>query len=289
MKRVLIIALIATAFVGCNKDSNDDIYGSSASFECVDGDTTWTKGDQVGIYMVVTGAATLVVPVSGIEALNVPYAATTSSSTTTMLEPTSKTIYLPADGTVVDFYAYSPYTTSGVADGVYSIDISSQDIDSALRSASSTRVSNSNPNVKLSFVNQLTKLSLNLSTSKSISDLTDLSAKITGHYTTAKANLLSGELYDRGDIADMELNTSQGGSLVEGLLIPTESVAASTVIFTVGEEEYIWDISAIDFEAGTEITYNIEVDKVPVVIGEGEINPWGDGADAAIKPSLVLN
>ena len=284
MKKTILAALALLVLVSCNKESGTVVEPQSGAVNFSStpltrvSNGTWDVGDKIGIFMVAKGETDLTVSISLAEALNVPYtAASNGVASSDFTTTTENTIYYPVDGSAVDFYAYYPYA-SDVTSGVYSVDVSSQvakNID--LLTATVTDMSkNSTLDVNLSFFHQLTKLTLNLTKGDGMLDLAGLTTRIVGHNTTAKLNLQSLEISELGTVADVALNTSEDGVSVTAILLPTAAMANSSIVFTLDGNDYIWDISALAFEQGKEYKYNVRMTKIPIVVGDAEITPWGE-------------
>ncbi len=56
-----------------------------------------------------------------------------------------------------------------------------------------------------------------------------------------------------------------------------------------GGKQYVWSMSTIDLESGKEITLQIRVESAPVVIGDIQITPWGEGSGGDIEANEVVN
>lgn len=106
-------------------------------------------------------------------------------------------IILPFDGSDVDFLSYYPYREE-INNFLYPVDLSNQsvqaDID-LLYSDNATGCNAKNPNVRMLFSHQLSKIVLNIVHDKSF-DLSDLSVIITNAGTVATFDLVTGTPFD---------------------------------------------------------------------------------------------
>ncbi len=236
----------------------------------------WEANDKIGVTMTTTTTTTLAAG----DYLNVPYTASAAGATASFT-PDSEVVYLPTDGSAVDFYAYCPYTTIDANNDV-DIDITSQNFTKIdLVAAKATGATKDAPKVTFSgdntFKHQLSKITISLKAGEGISDLTGITTTIKGQYTTAKYNILTSVISSKGDIADITAATT--ATSAEAILIPTTAQAGSTILFTLNGEEYTWDTSAVELLQGSEHTYEITITKIGVVPGGSTISSWGDGAD----------
>ncbi len=294
MKNFIILVFIAAAIISCTKDRGNQFELVAPLFESapLDGQDNyiWEEGDKVGMYMVVTTSASLTIPIKGFEALNTPYVATQSGSAATEFSAADSVIYYPTDGTIVDLYSYYPYSTTLVEAGIFNVDVSSQiESDIAVRTAGIRARSNANKSVEFSYANRLTKLNLELVPGEDVGELTGIDATISGHYKQAKVKIRTGEVFDRTNIDDFRLNVSDDGSRVEGILIPTDDALESSITFTLGAMSYVWDISELELEPGTEVSLKVSIEDTPVIIGGITITPWGDGTGGDIEANEVIN
>ena len=76
--------------------------------------------------------------------------------------PDGTTIYVPTDGSSLDFVAYYPHTTSLTADGIYAVDVTNQSIqkDIDLMAASKLSANRSKNTVAFNFEHKLSKIVL---------------------------------------------------------------------------------------------------------------------------------
>ncbi|GHV65678.1 hypothetical protein FACS1894199_07010 [Bacteroidia bacterium] len=243
--------------------------------------TTWTAGDNVGIYAFETGSAI------GSGALNKQYSAATSAATTTFTPvDAEQTVYYPEEGNV-DFVAYYPYKST-ISDGYgYPIDVSDQSNQGALDmlwSNNATNVAESTNAVNLQFEHQLAKLVLhvNKGTELALADFSAMTVQFDGFTTTASLNLADGTLSSgtATPFNALKLPTVTGDDATfEATLIPTSSTTGSRVIFTSEGKKYVWDDLPASIQQGKVYSYIITIEENTVVAVavnsfEGDIDNW---------------
>ncbi|MFR9566851.1 MAG: fimbrillin family protein [Rikenellaceae bacterium] len=285
MKKSILAALAILAMASCAKEnstsetpSTDPVAAtfSSASISRV-ADNAWETNDKIGISMVQTTTTTL----TGGDYYNVPYTVSAAGTSGTFT-PDDTVIYFPVDGSEVDFYAYYPYAALDADDNL-AVNVATQSFSRidivAAKAAAKTKRS---PTVTFSgdeaFTHQLSKLTVTLVAGVGIDDLAGITTTIKGQYTTAKYNLYTSVISSEGDVADITAVSAADGSTAEAILIPTASVAGSTIVFTLDGDDYIWDTSSIAFTQGSEHNYEITVTKTGLVVSGATISGWGDGA-----------
>ena len=116
-------------------------------------DDQWEKGDEIGIFGFTQGDA----PTQAYT--NVRYVTTGGDGAFT---PDGTTIYLPTDGSSLDFVAYYPYTATAMTDGVYTVNVTDQSDQSAidLMAAGTQTADRSKNTVTFNFEHKLSKIVL---------------------------------------------------------------------------------------------------------------------------------
>ncbi len=293
MKKILISALTLVALASCSKenttvesiDTNASVAATftSAAITRV-ADNAWEAGDKIGITMLKSGTYTL----ADGDYESIPYTVNAAGANGTFTAD-NRVIYFPADGSDVDFVAYYPYSTVDEDNNV-SISVADQsyeDID--FLAAIARNYSKANPTVQFAnnietetytaFAHQLSKLIITLKAGEGIDDLAGLTTTIKGQYTTAKFNIYTGEYSAMVNEANITAITEADGSKAEALLIPTEAIAGTSIVFTLDGNDYTWDTSAIPFYQGKEFNYEITITKTGVEVTGATIGGWGDGTE----------
>lgn len=289
MKRFFYSAFAVVALVGCAKErttSNDHVAATfTATAITRVADNAWEEDDQIGISMTVNGETTLA---DGAYE-NVPHTVGEAGESGTF-SPDDAVIYFPVDGSSVYFYAYYPYSTLDVDKNI-AVSVASQsfsDIDIiAAKAEAKTKAA---PTVTFSgddsFEHQLSKLTITLKAGDGITSLSGLETTIKGQYTTAKYNIYSGEVSDKGDVADITAVTAADGTTAEAILIPTDAIAGSTIVFTLDGNDYTWDTKAVEFEQGSEHSYTVTLTRTGITsISGSTISNWGTGTGGSITAS----
>ncbi len=286
MKRKTLAALAIITLASCAKESSpldptqvEATFASSSITRVANNE--WEANDKIGVTMTKATTTTLA---EG-DYSNTPYTVSAAGATASF-SPDSKVIYLPTDGSSVDFYAYCPYTATIDSNNDIDVDITSQNFTKIdLVATKATGATKESPKVVFSgdnaFKHQLSKLTISLKIGTGISDLTGLSTTIKGQYTTAKYNTLTSAISSEGDIANITVATTVATAATtataEAILIPTAAIAGSTVVFTLDGEDYIWNTSAVELVQGSEHTYEITITKTGLETGDATINKWGEG------------
>lgn len=300
--KLLSTFIISTIFLAsCSKDDNpSETNDGRVQFTSgvtkiqtkvggVDGDT-WNNGDAIGIYMIEKGEK---LSESSIKegANNVKYTTTSTSTTATFTSTTP--IFYPTNGSLVDFRAYHPYSSSAI-DGIYwyELDVLEQSNQSAIDFMTASANNNGNgydknntSAVNLNFQHQLSKVIINVSAGDGVGNLSGLDVKVKGMHHTAIFDLT--DFVFAGSGTESSPGTfpiitpySAGGDSYELILLPTVyyKLSACTVEFTVGGNTYVWTMSEnssniTNFESGKKYTFDVTLTKNEVQVS-GKIIPW---------------
>jgi hypothetical protein len=240
--------------------------------------STWDKGDGIGIYMVKSG-----VPLNKSALVkNAHYEYDESGIFTPKNK--SQTIYLPLNGSDVDFIGYYPYR-EGLTDFNYSIDLTVQSNQAELdfMYADNVRAKNmSNNNVDMIFSHQLSKIVLEITHYRNI-DLSDISVILTNVPTKASINLENGVLTSSPETEDIALAVNKEGSVAEAILLPGSDLSQSTLWFVIGEKEQVFkstlpsNITSKPLASSTLHKMNATLhigDEKRAEISSGSIIPW---------------
>lgn len=250
-------------------------------------DTKWDKNDQIGIYMFAAGSTTVL---EGVE--NIPYKTGAGDG---MFAPSGTAIYFPIDGSNVDFRAWYPY--QDVAEE-WTADLTDQSSQAALdlmtadaksnTEPGGTTYSKNQPSVRLNFSHRLTKLVLNITGGKGVSDaeLAGLTVKITRQWKTALYDPdIDGIGFEEAS-ADITLLTKADGKFAEAILFPDDlthkalTVGRQLVFTLTTGEVFHWNIpDAKSFNAGEKNIYTISINRTGLEV-TSEITDWtaGNGA-----------
>ncbi len=284
MKKTILAALALVALASCAKENTAaDVATDQVAAEFTAAaitrvaDNAWEANDKIGITMTVSGTTTI----ADGDYDNVPHTVTEAGESG-IFTPDSEVIYFPVDGSAVDFYAYYPCSTLDADDNL-AVSVATQsfsDIDIvAAKAETKTKAA---PTVTFSgdeaFAHQLSKLTITLKVGEGIDDLAGITTTIKGQYTTAKYNLYTSAISAMGDISDIVAITDADGTKAEAILIPTDAIAGSSIVFTLDSDDYTWDTSLIAFEQGCEHNYEITVTKTGIIVTGATINDWNNGA-----------
>lgn len=247
--------------------------------------TQWQPNDAIGIFMLKAGSTDICE-----DADNRKYY--TSDGNTSFFTTVEQTIYLPLDGSSVDFVAYYPYQQT-LTNGSLALDVSSQTnlpaIDLLVASAKTTNVApydNNHPQVTLGFTHRLTKLELNIIAGSGLqtSDLKGLKVEISKQRTSGTYDpqfqtfgILS------SPIQTVTMNTNSDGTTSQAILMPNSAsdginpvVAGRELIFTLAATGDVFRWSIPDsklFEQGDRNIYNITLNRTGVEI-TATITDW---------------
>lgn len=282
-----VFTLLCILICSCEGDTIDpDKVGRSLQLQAeIDGlktraaNASWEPNDAIGIYMVKAGTT---LNSSAIKK-NVKYV--TSGSSSFLPADESDEIIFPFNGSSVDFISYYPYRED-ITDLLYSVDLTNQSEQAGidlLFSDNAKGFNSKNPNVRMQFSHQLSKIVLNIVHGKSF-DLSDLSVIISNTGTHASFDLATGTLSATIAYGDVELMVNTDGSVAEAILLPEDDISGMYLWFIIGEETEVYKFPLADgleidaFEKSTKYTYNVTLfTDETVVITDGNITDWTDG------------
>lgn len=246
--------------------------------------TTWSPADAIGVYMKKAGQELADANVISNVANN-KY--TTPGSGVFSAAKASDAIYLPVDGSKVDFIAYYPYKDP-IDAYTYKVDVATQTSQEAidlLYSKDAVNQDKTNANIALGFNHQLTKMVLNVKAGSGIASLDGLSIKISGMKTKADFALATGVLTATGNAGDIIVKTAANGTEVmgEAIVLPAAAVAGRTITFTLPSGSFKWEIPATtEYKSGTRYSYDVELKNTGAVVPNGTISDWTDGSSESI-------
>lgn len=242
-------------------------------------DDQWEKGDEIGIF----GFTQEDAPAQAYT--NVRYVTTGSNGRFT---PDGTTIYLPTDGSSLDFVAYYPHTTSLTADGIYAVDVTNQSIqkDIDLMAASKLSANRSKNTVAFNFEHKLSKIVLTFKPGDgmALSELTGMKVQLTNQQPKATFDVTQpdGEVVvGKNTPATLTLDTDADGTFSEGIVLPSANFDGMTLHLELsdGSSFFNWDLNnskADKFEAGKKYVYDITVNRSGLGV-TATIEDWAPG------------
>ncbi len=225
--------------------------------------TSWDKNDEIGIYMFKSGqplgAASIIDQVKN-------QVFTFNGS----LFQSSNSIFLPNEK--VDFIAYYPYKS--LTDLQYPIDVSDQSNPSALDlmyANNAKNIDKSNNTIPLSFVRQLSKISINLSiTNTAALEANQITVKLPAVSTQGGFDLTSGKLTvnstDKKDVQGKVTVNANKTALIEFILLPGEDITGKAIKFVATNgDSYTWTVpqnqNLKQLIAGNRYSFDIKIDN----------------------------
>lgn len=239
--------------------------------------TSWTLGDQIGIFMVDQGT-TNVTENNSNKAYR--YDGTQFSAIT------GQEIYYPVSDAKVDFISYYPYSSTASLTNDFTVDVSNQsdlsqvDILYAQATNGTTGFSKlTGTKVPLVFDHVLSKIVIKPVAGEGLEANSSLwenkTVTIKGMQSTASLDLSTGRLADYADPTDIVPFTNT--SSYEAIVLPARFSTARAVQFTfeIGGDTYVWYSQANEqFEAGKVYTYTITVNKTGLALDHVSIKDW---------------
>ncbi len=280
----LFLLLSVIVFVSCegeiiNKDSGSrpaNIVAIISGPETRLANDSWENGDSVGLYMKVAGSE---LPI-GVIANNIKYI--TKGNSTFTAENINEEILFPFNGSDVDFIGYYPYKPE-IKDYIYPLDVTDQTDQSVLDllyTDNAIGLNSKNPNVNLIFKHQLSKIFLNITAENITADLRDLKVKITNAGKKASFSLSDGSISSPTEIGDLFFKVAIDGKSAEATLIPMQNLMGRNLVFSIGTETYIFDLSSsstiTSLNKSTKYTYNIIINPtgVKATLSSSSIESW---------------
>ena len=241
-------------------------------------DDQWEKGDEIGIFGFTQGDA----PTQAYS--NVRYVTTGGDGAFT---PDGTTIYLPTDGSSLDFVAYYPHTTD-LENGIYTVDVEDQSDQSTidLMAAGMQTANRIKNTVTFNFEHKLSKIVLTFKPGDgmALSELTGMKVQLTNQQTLATFDVTQpdGEVVvGTNTPATLTLNTDADGTSSEGIVLPSANFDGMTLHLELadGGSFFNWDLNnskADKFEAGKKYVYDITVNKTRLDV-TATITDWIPG------------
>ena len=284
------VALAALLLAACQSEEENPQTDTRVALQVTSGiqtrayDATWEANDPIGIF----GNTHTETPMEWSN--NVQYVTVTGDGTFAPAQG-EVPIYLPIDGTAVDFVAYYPYTKT-LADGVYTVDVTDQSDQSAidLMAAGVETTDRVSHSVAFNFVHKLSKIYLTFKAGEDMTtaDLAGMTVQLTGQQTQATFNVTQPESevsVTAGNPVTLKLKTSADGTSAEGIVLPSDDFNAMTLHLVLANNAgyFNWDLNGSDaekFEAGKKYVYDITVNKTRLSV-TSSITDWtpGNGED----------
>ena len=266
------VALAALLLTACQSEEENPQTDTRVALQVTSGiqtrayDATWEANDPIGIF----GYTQTETPMEWSN--NVQYVTVTGDGTFAPAQD-EVPIYLPIDGTAVDFVAYYPYTQT-LADGVYTVDVTDQSDQSAidLMAAGKQTTDRISHAVAFNFKHKLSKIYLTFKAGEDMTtaDLAGMTVQLTGQQTQATFDVLK---------------TTAEGTSAEGIVLPSDNYSGMTLHLVLANNAgyFNWDLNGSDaekFEAGKKYVYDITVNKTRLSV-TSDITDWtpGNGED----------
>ena len=298
-----ILPLLCLGMCGCNTEDSSLPSGGDAPLSrtalCVSGkidfpssarvsDSSWERGDRIGIFMVEAGKAPTATYIVG-DAFNRSYAYGADG----VFSPSAATdtIWFPQDvAQKVDFIAYYPYTHSVDSDNPsLSINLSASQTD-YLYAARVSGCDRTKPAVSFSFAHLLGRVEVELIAGEGMdaSTLSGARVSLLGVPVSATCSLVDGSLAIDGNSSDTLPLT--GNST---LVLPSSGSGRSLVISLPGVDEALsWEIPSDKFfRAGESTVYHITLKTKAEEVPDDPVEPDDPDTpdDPAPAPQIELS
>ena len=279
------VALAALLLTACQNDEETMQTDARVALQVTSGiqtrayDATWEANDEIGIFGFTQGDA----PAQAYT--NVRYVTTGGDGAFT---PDGTTIYLPTDGSSLDFVAYYPYTATAMTDGVYTVNVTDQSDQSAidLMAAGTQTADRSKNTVAFNFEHKLSKIVLTFKPGDgmALSELAGMKVQLTNQQPKATFDVTQpdGEVVvGTNTPATLTLNTDADGMSSEGIVLPSANFDGMTLHLELsdGGGFFNWDLNnskADKFEAGKKYVYDITVNRSRLDV-TATIEDWAPG------------
>lgn len=279
------VTLLALSLAACNNEEITPNPDTRVALQVTSGiqtrayNTTWEAGDDIGIFGFMQGDA------STQAYSNVRYVTRSGDGAFT---PDGTTIYLPTDGSSLDFVAYYPHATD-LENGIYTVDVEDQSDQSTIDlMAAGTQTANRIKNtVTFNFEHKLSKIVLTFKPGDgmALSELTGMKVQLTNQQLKATFDVTQpdGEVVvGTNTPATLTLNTDADGTSSEGIVLPSANFDGMTIHLELsdGGSFFNWDLNnsqnADKFEAGKKYVYDITVNKTRLDV-TATITDWTPG------------
>lgn len=279
------VALATLLLTACQNDEETMQTDTRVALQVTSGiqtrayDDQWEEKDDIGIFGFTQGDA----PAQAYT--NVRYVTMGGDGAFT---PEGTTIYLPTDGSSLDFVAYYPYTATAMTDGVYTVNVTDQSDQSAidLMAADTQTADRINNTVAFNFEHKLSKIVLTFKPGDgmALSELTGMKVQLTNQQPKATFDVTQpdGEVVvGTNTPATLTLNTDADGTSSEGIVLPSANFDGMTLHLELadGGGFFNWDLNnskADKFEAGKKYVYDITVNRSRLDV-TATIEDWAPG------------
>ena len=280
------LALAALLLTACQSEEENPQTDTRVALQVTSGiqtrayDATWEANDPIGIF----GNTQTETPMEWSN--NVQYVTVTGDGTFAPAQG-EVPIYLPIDGTAVDFVAYYPYSKT-LADGVYTVDVTDQSIQKNidLMAASKQTTDRIGHAVAFNFKHKLSKIYLTFKAVEDMTttDLAGMTVQLTGQQTEATFDVTQPESevsVTTGNPVTLNLKTTAEGTSAEGIVLPSDDYSGMTLHLVLANNAgyFNWDLNGSDaekFEAGKKYVYDITVNKTRLSV-TSDITDWIPG------------
>lgn len=279
------VALATLLLTACQNDEETMQTDTRVALQVTSGiqtrafDNQWEKNDAIGIFGFTQGDA----PTQAYS--NVKYVTAGGNGRFT---PDGTTIYLPTDGSSLDFVAYYPYTATAMTDGVYTVNVTDQSDQSTidLMAAGTQTVDRTDPTVTFNFEHKLSKIVFNFTAGVGMdeNELVGMTVQLTNQQPKATFDVTQpdGEVVVGTDSpTDITLLTDADGTSSEGIVLPSANFDGMTLHLELsdGSSFFNWDLNnskADKFEAGKKYVYDITVNRSGLGV-TATITDWTPG------------
>lgn len=256
----------------------------------------WTSNDRIGAYMLDAGTG---IPAD--TAMNIPYVCSEGGATAVFTSETP--LAFPADGTVVKFAAYYPYS-SVIQNSGLSVNIADQSkgtaaYDLMYASGEGAYEEGGQNRVPLTFTHQLTKILIEFVDSETGMILAaDRNVTLLGMDVEANFNVLTSELdITEGSEAEIVSCYNAAAGSYEAVVFPVSVTDVCKAVAVIDGNLYEWtftdtDIKLPALEKGYRYVFSIPVDtekgevsgpaKVETVSGGNTSYPWNNDEDPIV-------
>lgn len=279
------LTLAALLLTACQNDEETMQTDTRVALQVTSGiqtrayDDQWEEKDDIGIFGFTQGDA----PTQAYS--NVRYVTRSGDGAFT---PDGTTIYLPTDGSSLDFVAYYPHTTD-LENGIYTVDVKDQsDLSTIDLMAAGTQTADRSKNtVTFNFEHKLSKIVLTFKpgVGMALSELTGMKVQLTNQQTKATFDVTKpdGEVVvGTNTPATLTLDTDADGTFSEGIVLPSANFYGMTLHLELsdGSSFFNWDLNnsqnADKFEAGKKYVYDITVNRSGLGV-TATITDWTPG------------
>lgn len=321
-KQAIIIALATLLLMACSSDSLSPVGEERAALVITSGigvatvgmtrtsGVSWSDGDQIGVFA--TPAGNTAQTITG--GANVAYSTTVTSATTsgsaesytyTPAAFTASTpVYLPADGSAIQVYAYYPYSSTVTNATQIPITVTDQSSQSAIdfmrawndktTLGGSTAITKVNKTTQLLFYHKLSKVVFTLvaGTGMAAIDLTGSTSTtltIGGQPTAATYNIYTDAITITPGSSTITALTVTPGVQYEAILLPnttgdggTNNPSVRNCTLAIGSATYTFSIPAAkSFDAGIQTNYTLTVNSNGLDV-KAAIEPWATGQTVSL-------